>query len=119
MGATGAGGEGFTLAVLGPVRRLHDPVDCLGVQPVEYVGAFLELQTKVTKYKKITIIITEKSPLKSEGMDGLVSIDSWSPSLYNQINQSQFHIYVLTVGYLFPFSIVSRLNLNSVSIVSQ
>ena len=52
MGATGAGGEGFTLAVLGPVRRLHDPVDCLGVQPVEYVGAFLELQTKVTKYKK-------------------------------------------------------------------
>ena len=57
MGATGAGGEGFTLAVLGPVRRLHDPVDCLGVQPVEYVGAFLELQTKVTK--KITIIITE------------------------------------------------------------
>ena len=113
MGATGAGGEGFTLAVLGPVRRLHDPVDCLGVQPVEYVGAFLELQTKVTK--KITIVITEKS----EGMDGFVSIDSWSPSLYNQINQSQFHIYVQTVGYLFPFSIVSRLNLNSVSIVSQ
>lgn len=62
MGATGAGGEGFTLAVLGPVRRLHDPVDCLGVQPVEYVGAFLELQTKVTK--KITIIITEKSPFE-------------------------------------------------------
>ena len=47
MGAAGAGGEGFTLAVLGPVRRLHDPVDCLGVQPIEYVGAFLELQTKV------------------------------------------------------------------------
>ena len=54
MGAAGAGGEGFTLAVLGPVRRLQDPVDCLGVQPVEYVGAFLELQTKVPEdYGKI------------------------------------------------------------------
>ena len=69
MGAAGAGGEGFTLAVLGPVRRLHDPVDCLGVQPVEYVGAFLELQTKITQ----NFTIAEKAPSRSLG---LVSIDS-------------------------------------------
>ena len=64
MGAAGAGGEGFTLAVLGPVRRLHDPVDCLGVQPVEYVGACLELQTKITQ----NFTIAEKAPSRSFSM---------------------------------------------------